>query len=843
MTYRHFYDISGDPLTGKPPAQIRVRGGTLTDAVVAGVNGVMNSFLAEARISLAKDLSRTVTLASGVRVTVVSRFGTVFADVEIPPAYEPTDEIPEFFGGILARPIYYSDESVLFGPAYPDFDDPGLPLPEATSRGVAPGRPAVPGVENSDTTEWLVIQIARNKPLDDEPVRKGAVKIFRIKDPLFGGRVEFNSTPGRYLLSATDSFDEFYICGVRAEYLPSLPIEFSATETRIRTFGFEPASFEKAAKTSGIVVVAADRELYAINTRNRPPGGMPTWQLLSVGTFDAPIQYLNSFGEEFTEEVSPTGVVTITCSGSNGAGVCSGFRVTISPVSGGPPVLAGEIFPMHDGSTAAVPNVHTYSASLNVSGTIFSGSTPAVWTGGTSPGSYTTEHRGSTIIYSVSRTKSAGETEQRYDRIFGGAVPRYSSGASTNTVDLESSWTFDDWILGDVTLFEAPDKYIQNFAAGFAVLESLTMVSSQEGSTSDQRTTTTEYTRDSYRLEGPTDLDFVPPGTGTAYTRTTAGATTSLPPDPVEEWKLTGADIFRKIIWRRRAARAATRTPYGVESGSPTLASDPLSPFRDYVDSEVEEVTAYTAIELTSQLKRQTGETLQEWPDAFARFDATPAWAGPQTFTVPGGEKYAMITYRTGPDWTLPVSGVASYFEWFPAIHLPLYALSLNGILIAGGLMSPTGAGPTSFSYSYSYDGSEPVVYLFSDFIAAQPQTVYAYGTVPATTTIQVQVPSGPGVGADADTGGVAGHLLNNFTTVDGAGYDIRTGGFIAQSIWTHEHTDDTYATSLEAFIGNDVSVVPLRAVLDEWRALGGADPATDDKSIVLRIDGYGALL
>ena len=124
-----------------------------------------------------------------------------------------------------------------------------------------------------------------------------------------------------------------------------------------------------------------------------------------------------------------------------------------------------------------------------------------------------------------------------------------------------------------------------------------------------------------------------------------------------------------------------------------------------------------------------------------------------------------------------------------------------------------------------------------------QPQTVYAYGLVPPPTTIQIQVPSGPGVGADADTGGVAGHLLNNFTTVDGAGYDIRTGGFIAQSIWTHEHADDTYVTSLEAFIGNDVSMVPLRAVLDEWRALGGADPATDGKSIVLRIDGYGALL
>lgn len=820
MTFQHFYDLNGNPITGKSPVQIRVTGGKLEGAARAGVQAFLNSFLAKARVSLAENHQQSVRLADGTTIEASSRFGIVNVAVEVPVRkVEEDNPTDEFVGGILLRPEFCVDESVMFGPAQPDIFAGRSLVPEVATRGKTsskPGRPAVPGVATTESTDWLVVQIAKGETLADQPVKSGAVKIYRLTNPLFGEQVEVNDTPERYLLSANFDLTEFYICGKRADYIPALPLtstELSELrEVRIRTYKFAPPTFVRGNKAEGYVFVAAGLKLFALNTRERPPAGMPTWKLLHTATF-TPVEYLNAFGTTFTQAVTPSGAVTITCSGSNGAGVCSGFSVTITPVPNAPPTITGVLNPMHDGSVAPVPQVYTYNASLQMSGTVTFSTNPVTLTDFT--------YRGSFIHYTVDLSISEGANELRTNRFTGTPNPRYSAGARTEFTELTSATAFNNWV--DATPF-------------FLTNDDLVQETTTSGATSDARTTSITYTASNIYSEG------VAMSQSSSYLRTTPSVVTALPADPVQRFDYDLEEHVGELAWKTEKWRTATRTPPGSESGSPLSgATDPLTPFHptDASTATLESI-AYSGLTLSTALVRRSGETLVGWSDAFSRFASRPTWADAFSEDMPAvPEKYSMIHYRTGPSFLDgSLSGtVVSFNEWFPAIEMSPAAFQNFD---SGGfpttsfgfpLIPNTSSGsPTTFSFDHNVDGTVNS-YTIGDFTTLFPSCRYAYSPGPGSlTNVVVGITTGAQPPAQ-DTGGVA-DPKNQMRIGGNIRYDLRTQGFIAESIWWHEHSTGEWRTSAESFIGNDVSIVPLRQVLDEWRALGQLDGATDGKYI-----------
>jgi len=379
-------------------------------------------------------------------------------------------------------------------------------------------------------------------------------------------------------------------------------------------------------------------------------------------------------------------------------------------------------------------------------------------------------------------------------------------------------------------------------------------VTTQAGDTSDLRTSTTDYTRDSVEPVGGLDPGVVGSFAAT-YSRTVDTVVTDMPADPVLRFQYTAFDFHTgSMVFQREAWRTATRTPFGDETGSPT--AECLSTTRPFVAGTVTETISYSGLTLGRKLKRRTGELLLDEPDSFVRFASRPTWADAQSTVISGPEKYDMLSYRYGPDplasgdltGTSP-NKTASYIEWVPAVQLTLHAVDVRyvsgGTLVFdnGAPLDPTGAidptvsaGPstTPFSFSYTKDGTEPTSYPLSTFNTLVPQSYYAYGSLSSPSIpdiVVVDPPTGPTPPAQ-DTGGVANPLISPLTISDAIRCDLRTGGFITQSIWYHEHSTGVWRTSLETFIGNDTGMVPLRAVLDEWRALGELDTATDGKQI-----------
>lgn len=854
MTHEHFYKSDGTPLTGKSPVQVRVRGGTMSEATLAGVRGVLSSFLGGARISLAQNLQKTVTLPGGVTVRMSSRYGVVSADVDIPPTEVLEDDTPEFYGGIVIRPIYHVDESVMYGPSAPNTTNTGTPLPEATSAGRTeelPGRPALPVKLGKGATEYLLFQISKDLPLEPEafPLQTGAVKIYRIREPKIGLVYDTNIRADKYLLSADSDFRKFYICGVQALNIPPLPSEEvfpSYTLRLLRSISFEPESFDTAAQTHGIIVVVAGLNLWAVNTRDRPPAGEATWQLLATAVFEDRIDYVNSFGTTYTTERAPNGTTTVTCSGANGAGVCSGFSVTLTPTTGGVS-MSGALNPMHDGSVASTNGVHTYSATLSFSGSIVEDESPSVYLGGTVAGPLPIKYRSSSIVYHRSRVYTPGVAEKRTDRKAGGFQPYYDAIGTSDVLDITCEGDFGEWLVGDVRPFPDPPNYIQNLSAAMRTTLAYENVVTVSGATADSRTTTTTFSADYFTYADAEDFED-PVGGGFSYVRTTTAGVTSLLPDPVLELRLTGGDPFGMYRWSRRAARTATKTPYGVESG-------PAGVNREILPATVSETKDFSALALSRYLRRGTGELIFEQENALERFStATPGWAGPQSFTQTPEEKYIMHYYLTGPRFVLPTgfspNRTAKYFDWFPVIHPSPWAYEMPGYLpgVEGAVLEPTGTTGGTYSFSYGYDGSESNSYSFGDYIVVQPQSFYAYFPSELTNPdiIRVDVPFGESEGTAVSSDAYAGPLLGNFTTFDVIYADPRTGGYITQSIWWHQPNtpeNSDYEASYEAYIGNDVSFTPLRPILDQWRALGEADSTVDSKTVFLYVDVTGYVI
>ena len=359
MRDTYFLDREGNPLGGKIPLQVYSHGGGDAEAVRAEANGLLNAFLENVRQSIAPNHKRTFDLPGGGSMTITSLWGHVKVDLFVPPT---EDEGGPFYGGILINPHVITGDQA----AYLSLAGNPTPwrVPDAVkTAGAAPGRPAVPGT-GSASTEWLVVQIARDLPLTGNPLASGAVRMFRIANPKFGGFCEV-AEPGRYAVSTIDG-SAFFLCGQQLDHVPPMPGGLPAltrsseagggpSPSRIRTVGMQPASFVDAHAAEGIIIFALVNQLWALNTRERTGSTPAPWRLLAEVAMprDYPADYLpNEFGAVFTVSVGAS--TTITCSGTNGVGACSGFSVTITPTSGAP-ALSGTLTLVDSGFRASLP--------------------------------------------------------------------------------------------------------------------------------------------------------------------------------------------------------------------------------------------------------------------------------------------------------------------------------------------------------------------------------------------------------------------------------------------------------------------------------------------------------
>lgn len=367
MRDTYFLDREGNPLGGKIPLQVYAHGGGDAEAVRAEANGLLNAFLENVRQSIAPNHKRTFDLPGGGSMTITSLWGHVTVDLFVPPT---EDEGGPFYGGILINPHVITGDEV----AYLSLAGNPTPwlVPDAVKTvGDAPGLPAVPGTGDA-STEWLVVQIARDLPLTGNPLASGAVRMYRIADPKFGVFCEV-AEPKRYAVSTIDG-SAFFMCGQQLDHVPPMPgglplltrsIEAGGgpSPSRIRTVGMQPASFIQAHAAEGIIIFALVNQLWALNTRERTESAPAPWRLLAEVAMprDYPADYLpNEFGAVFTTSVGAS--TTITCSGTNGVGACSGFTVTITPASGAP-VLSGTLTLVDSGFRRSLPREQTVSFS------------------------------------------------------------------------------------------------------------------------------------------------------------------------------------------------------------------------------------------------------------------------------------------------------------------------------------------------------------------------------------------------------------------------------------------------------------------------------------------------
>jgi hypothetical protein len=337
MNDNYFFDGAAGALTGKVPVQVQFEGNGDFSKIRGRASQILHAFLDEVRLGGLSQLTRTAEFPGG-SIWMRHMFGVTKVILR---AGGTTSDLTKFFGGILIRP-----QVVWSGPVTPEASAymslRGYLPRKAVEAITLSERAGVPGT-GRQSAEWLIVQIHPTKDLADEPLKKGAVKIFRIKDPKFGDCVEL-STEARYLVS-TQTGQEFYLCGQKLVHVPPMPelllgydnpAQLTSTAsllpyTRMWTSGFRPRDFKSAGLAEGVIVVAAGSKLWALDTLSRTSTQPASWVLLA----QADAGYLiNAYGAEIVETDADQ-VRTVTCSGTNGWGQCSGFTVRLRRTASG----------------------------------------------------------------------------------------------------------------------------------------------------------------------------------------------------------------------------------------------------------------------------------------------------------------------------------------------------------------------------------------------------------------------------------------------------------------------------------------------------------------------------
>lgn len=374
MNDTYFYAGDSSPMTGKVPVQARFHGESAAiEAVRGAANSALSTFLGSVRLGSLSQLRSTVNLPGGGSIQMVHTFGVTSVDVYAPGSGQPRDSA--FYGGIVVEPTILLNEAAYLTTSAARSV---ATLEAAKSSGATStlsGRPAVPGSKTLET-ERLVIQIHPTKPLTGSPIQSGAVRIFRIRQPKIGDLYDPDSRAG-YVVSTVTPGAEFYVCGKVMTNVPALPTALTAQsvqlDARARTdlravslhaVDLQITDFAHAATAEAILVVVVATppalnqfgiwtfRLYALDTKSRTRSTPAAWQLLDTTTSPDAFRP-NAFGTTFTDVRVPTR--TITCSGTNGIGPCSGWQLVIA--SDG--ALSGSLAVVSDLSTPAVAATRT----------------------------------------------------------------------------------------------------------------------------------------------------------------------------------------------------------------------------------------------------------------------------------------------------------------------------------------------------------------------------------------------------------------------------------------------------------------------------------------------------
>jgi len=324
MNDTYFYDGAGNPLTGKVPLQVTFKGTGDFAKIRGRATQILNAFLTDVRLGDLAQLTRRVEFPGGA-VLMQHSFGVTKVIV-----YAEAEEtgVDKFFGGILIHPHVLAnidDEA-----RYSVDRGEGLAVWQPLEALKTLKAPAVPG-SAGQPAEWLVVQVHPTRSLLDNPLGKGAVKIFRVHAPKVGEVCEINRG-ARYLVSTQDG-TEFYLCGQKLQHVPPLP-SGDQVATRLRTHKLTFRSFETAGQAELVLIAASPTRLYLLDTRERTTTQPATWHLLASAILP-PGQTAVPIGTEFAETVV-NGVRTIACSGTTPLGECTSFEVQITPTPLGP---------------------------------------------------------------------------------------------------------------------------------------------------------------------------------------------------------------------------------------------------------------------------------------------------------------------------------------------------------------------------------------------------------------------------------------------------------------------------------------------------------------------------
>lgn len=744
----HFlFGQGGEESTGKIPVQVFVLGDDPTGRGIGEARYHLNQFLTNLRAGTLQQARIRVQLSVGGEVRISHMFGETRVVVDLSP---PPPEATTFYGGILLKPTYITNEATFFG-SYVSASEPTTVLvDEVKSAGTEDGeggRPAVPGTLAADETDWLVVQIAGDKPLGENPITTGAVKIFRIKDPQFGQYIETNDAKDTYLLSASPfpspyasgyGLEKFFLCGQRVLTIPSLVLTAgelrdistaTGQQIRIRTFGLQFDSFETASAAQGIVIVAVNLQLYVLDTRN------PTWVLLdSLASFDN----INDFGADFNETVEGD-VTTVVCSGSNGAGVCSGFEVVITEHSGDLPTFTGRLFPMADGSVAAGAPVYAYRRAVFCNST--STSTPI---GIDMLKFYDPFPTITTVTWSGENTLKVGATEvhtqgafsegtpaQTPDKFLGGFVPTYPQISYDFTHDWTNTYSRHS---SGMTFYVGPTGgadealYLPKFWSIGKTIYTEAGTLNYSGCALGDMVRFADVTDTIYGVEyGSTNNGSLP--AAPANTLVAAGSTYTYAEqptvlDPLTRFRYIGTDLHTdKLRMRREEVRNGTTQTYTIEDkigGKHIRGSDaPVShsgPFRLKAAGPDDGGTGQVNVTVTPpqlriELLRRNGETVYSWPGALA--ESPPAFwqTNPNavinivsSLTRRGG--VSNVSHNSTPNNYKSGDPIGAYA---PILQMPPTVSDLDHTGGVGSVPRPTGF--LDYAAWYSSGSSTVVVY------------------------------------------------------------------------------------------------------------------------------------
>lgn len=875
----YFLDREGNSLTGKIPLQARFSGTGDRAAVRGPANAALNAFLAGVRQSLADSHRKTLALPNGGEMTMRHSFGTTTVEVRVGPAIDVTDDL--FYGGILLRPRYIPNEA-------PFFTAPGslatwtaahasqVVYSEVTSNGnlTRTGRPALPGTPEDAVTDWLVVQIAGDKPLGSNPVKNGTVKIFRVEALKAGDLPETRSTAKKYLLSLDTVTGFFYLGNKLATKISAAPVVSGPPEAfsgvgllLLRTYRMRYGGFAGTADAEAFVFLiataAGQATLYALDTLNRPVGGYATWRQLAVAPFSSEQQ--NTFGREYSEAVDQNGAATITCSGSNGAGVCSGFEVQIRPNPNARPTLSGSLSTMGSGNISGTAEVINLTRTVGISRTVeaissyrrIANTDPLV---DTQFDTMKFRYQRPSFVSSTSGTYVGARSAQIRDTFLGGYFPTHAPSKAAFSF---SSDVGETGAGGWVDVYEFPRFSYQRWARETVEKTNWKTEYAWENQYNAQTlsySATFELSSIGF-LDRRDAYDYLynnrtPTPTKTAAPMTFDGGF-ELVPDPTVRFRYWSRDRPTDTLALQVEVVQPARCLSVPLNTGPPANSNAFAPVPGYAMSYSGGtfMHQYDEAKATLRLIDRTGKVMYLVQDVFGIFATPrPTWTKPVTAN-------AIMTHGAG--W-LPTDRAyqaqypglregtfsESYDGTYPAPYLPSYPSTTNASGGPAYYSTETITEIPDINIAYSYAGgpfskSGTVAAIGAEFPGSRYGHDLAGDSTPTVVFVDQRFPAPPP--ASAGTTPPQGSL----DPVESAIYmDPRTGGYIAHVTMRTTVTGGrfvnqvvTYAGAVVAVIGNKFGVMPLQSVIDEWRALGDTDPAGDGKKAFVHYEGVTRLI